>query len=624
VEKLVSMQDVVVDLFAAQASRAMVPIAIEQPTPGDGGACFGWLHPAAGRVAAVLCPGFNADALTGHRSLRQLADTLAAAGYPTLRFDHAGTGDSADAEDAGAEYWSVWQRGVHAAIDRVRAITGAERVVLIGVRLGATLAATVAESRADVAALVLLAPVLRGQTYLRQLAIERRLQGHEPAEGGLEFHEMRLSAATVRRIAEIELRGVRPPTLCRVAVFNPAPSRALTECLRGWQMRGVDATAQDFAGLDPFLRPTFMSHGPNAAPAGLLDWLRRAAPSDAALSGTTMADVAWPPPDPAGETMRHGPCTEQVLRFGPGQHLVGMLCRPETAPETDTALLILNSGGAPRYALGRQAVEFARHLAAAGTASLRFDLAGLGDSTAPGADPEAATHIFQTDRTADIGAALDALERRGYRRFAVLGMCSGAHSALHAAAADPRIGVALLVNLPLFVWRDGDAVERIRAPGPAHYLRRARHVDSWRRALRGKVRPLRAIDWLRRAAPHSFQRIIALARAMTGIRPAATPARRVMETLAARQVRTLLLYAAEDLGVPVLEQEFGPGGAAVPGATVRLLPGLDHSLTTGRMRRAVEAEAMAFLNHAFALPATPAQPPSDAPAAVAASTSVAA
>ena len=61
---------------------------------------FGWLHtPVDGRatsIAVLLCAGLKEDKVTGHRSLRLFADAFAAAGYPTLRFDYAGTGDLRD------------------------------------------------------------------------------------------------------------------------------------------------------------------------------------------------------------------------------------------------------------------------------------------------------------------------------------------------------------------------------------------------------------------------------------------------------------------------------------------------------------------------------------------------
>ena len=102
--------------------------------------CFGWLHTAAASggsdTAAVLCQGIGRDASMAHRSFRKLADQLAAAGVPALRFDYRSAGDSCDAE--GEESWNAWYGSLCSAVDWLRAGTAARRVVLIGLRLGWT------------------------------------------------------------------------------------------------------------------------------------------------------------------------------------------------------------------------------------------------------------------------------------------------------------------------------------------------------------------------------------------------------------------------------------------------------------------------------------------------------
>ncbi len=133
---------------------------------------FGIFRPAAtgGDVQrmAVLCQPLGSEYLHAHRSMRLLSVKLSAAGFHTLRFDYFGTGDSAgDWQDTDLE---GLQADIETAVEELREMTGASHIALVGLRLGATLAAKVAARRAEtVDALVLWDPVVSGDDYLKRL-----------------------------------------------------------------------------------------------------------------------------------------------------------------------------------------------------------------------------------------------------------------------------------------------------------------------------------------------------------------------------------------------------------------------------------------------------------------------
>jgi len=138
---------------------------------------FGIYDPArasggAAMRAAVLCAPWGPEYLHTHRTLRQLATRLSLAGFHTLRFDYFGTGDSAgevtDGDLAG------WQGDIETAIEELKDSTGVKQLVLVGLRLGATLSASVAAARhQDVEALVLWDPIVSGEVYLRSLLLSK-------------------------------------------------------------------------------------------------------------------------------------------------------------------------------------------------------------------------------------------------------------------------------------------------------------------------------------------------------------------------------------------------------------------------------------------------------------------
>lgn len=102
---------------------------------------FGMRHvpPAAARDTAVLiCPPWGAEYMRSHRGLRMLAERLATAGYDSLRFDYSGTGDSeGNSLDARLPDWLT---DIAQAAQELRDLSGAHKVAVIGVRLGALLA----------------------------------------------------------------------------------------------------------------------------------------------------------------------------------------------------------------------------------------------------------------------------------------------------------------------------------------------------------------------------------------------------------------------------------------------------------------------------------------------------
>lgn len=117
--------------------------------------------------AVVLCAPMGQEYMRAHKALRQLAGQLARNGIHALRFDYFGTGDSAGECERGTV--EQWQQDIDAAIDELKDTSGVGRVSLVGLRLGGTLAATVAARRTDIDGLVLWDPIVDGEAYVRQL-----------------------------------------------------------------------------------------------------------------------------------------------------------------------------------------------------------------------------------------------------------------------------------------------------------------------------------------------------------------------------------------------------------------------------------------------------------------------
>ena len=291
--------------------------------------------------------------------------------------------------------------------------------------------------------------------------------------------------------------------------------------------------------------------------------------------------------------------SETAFWFGP--KLFGVLSRPAQGT-TDQVLLIGNGGRDPHYGAARQNVDFARYLARHGIACLRFDFAGLGDSIGPPGKENLLTHTF-TDRLPDIRAALDALESEGFRRFAMLGLCSGAYHAFHAALADPRLSRLLLVNLPLFQLPTRNVLDFLENRGTSATVvgRKLFSIGSWKTLLSGRsnVRTL-----VRSMINHARRQIVgksqALGRKLGLIREQSFPVQ-AMTRLTRQGGRALFLFSPGDLEIDAFAREFGPQGeklAPYKGSRVLVLPRMDHDLTKAIGRRDAEQAVTEFLRAA--------------------------
>src|SRR5207249_3969481 len=87
----------------------------------------------------VLCYPHGPDYAHAFRPFRILANRLTRAGYHVLRFDYSGTGDSCgDVEDTSVVQWIT---DINCAVEQISMRLNLRAVSVVGLRLGATLAA---------------------------------------------------------------------------------------------------------------------------------------------------------------------------------------------------------------------------------------------------------------------------------------------------------------------------------------------------------------------------------------------------------------------------------------------------------------------------------------------------
>ena len=131
--------------------------------------------------AVLMCNPFGQESLRSHRLYRVLGARLADAGFDVMRFDYHGTGD-AGGDDAEFDLDGAVRDTRHAAHVLLQR-SGARRVSLLGLRLGANIAQLASMDAALVVEnLVLLEPLPDGDAYLRALT-EANARGFEEGFG---------------------------------------------------------------------------------------------------------------------------------------------------------------------------------------------------------------------------------------------------------------------------------------------------------------------------------------------------------------------------------------------------------------------------------------------------------
>jgi pimeloyl-ACP methyl ester carboxylesterase len=170
---------------------------------------FGMYHfPAAGlmrRSGIVICPPLGEELFPAHRVLRVLATQLARLGFPVLRFDYLGCGDSSG-DDLDVSVPTCLE-SLSTAVSWMREQSGQERTVAIGMRFGGTLAGMSAVASPSLFhELVMWDPVLDGGAYIKHLQQELRetVEQHVALMPTCEESVSRIEAIGLRVSVEFE------------------------------------------------------------------------------------------------------------------------------------------------------------------------------------------------------------------------------------------------------------------------------------------------------------------------------------------------------------------------------------------------------------------------------------
>jgi alpha-beta hydrolase superfamily lysophospholipase len=590
------------------APSTLPDMAAPQPIyfPADDRRLFGWLHSPSGEcvsdVGLVICKPFGYEALCAHLSLRAFAAMAAASGVATLNFDYAGTGDSADT-DAHADQIEIWCRDIISAIAELRQRSGVRRVCLLGFRLGAMLANLVAH-RTTVDALVLVAPIVSGGPYLRELRTTALVstrrhdtpktaapkpQGAGGDDESMEVSGYYLSAATISKLRQIDLAALDAPPVSALLVID----RSGIPAARAWIDSVSGRVPTEYSALPGFVEmmmtPPQFTRIPHRIIESVQGWLQRFATPAARsrplvnvgaahteVAATTFLALPGEPSEP-GAAIR-----ERPIRFGPDGILFGIVTEPRAGAIPQRAMILVNAGADSHVCVGGMYVALARSWARRGHVVLRMDFAGLGDSSTRPGRPQ--NEVYPPAAMDDIRAAIELVRGRyRVRDVAIVGLCSGAYHTLQAGVEHLDVNRIVLMNPELFFWRQGTRLEDIHLAevvnAGSNYNGRMRSFKHWKKLLTGRAD-------IKRIALLQLHRL--LLKWGTHARNLARPLRiRLpndlgweLEKIAKRGIAIDIIFARGEPGIELLRMQ---GGSSVrrlgDRCRVHFIDGADHTFS---------------------------------------------
>lgn len=561
---------------------------------GEG--CVGPYHRPEGEsvrdVAVVICPPLGYEAICSHRALRELAQRLAEEGIAALRLDYHGTGDSLG-HDRLPQRVDAWLASIDAAIVAVRRESHVRDVVLVGLRLGANLAAAAAARRGDLSGVVLFAPCASGKSFVRETRVLRLLAAaHEGMTAAAESDELDAAGfiLTNETIAELTRSLAWPEARLapRLLVLERDDGAVDSKVRAALESSGSNVEFATVLGYSAMMVDPHCTTVPRAVNARIATWLASGHPK---IASSELASRRTAEHGSAPAVLEGDGFTERALWLGARSSIFAIVTTPIDEAARRGTVVLLNPGSVHHIGSNRMHVNWARAWAKAGFVVARIDVGGIGESPPASGQPENQT--YSTSAVPDVEAVMAELARNSPSSPVVLiGMCSGAYAAFHSALsatkrssnkAPNRPSGVVLINPQTFHFHPGDPLEVNPLTATRHYKKSLSDPSKWKRLFTGQVDIARGANALYRIAVRKLKNEI-------GRRIEGHDVGRELATIASR-IDTLLVYSASDPGLDYLAVQ-APKALhklrTVPKFRMSLIDDADHTFTLIDAQRRLE------------------------------------
>ena len=443
---------------------------------------LGWLHIATLEVTVrrkrtvIICAPLGMDYMNTYRAQRYIADYFALAGFDVLRFDYFATGDSSGV-NSDRKRLTEWLESIKVAVDLMAQEFPENELNLLGIKMGATLAAMVSD-RLDISNLMLWSPYTTGKKFLREVKALQMTSAFQSdsdkallESGGIVYWP-----ETEEEIKAIDLANISPivKSIAFIGESN-TPYKKLTD---SWKDKVSHIEFIEATDTKDMFQEAHNARVPHNSIVSIVNWLIYSELKTKSLLNKLpnkiqiahSMDFVYHADGPMNCLDKDICIQETFFRYGKEKQFFGLKARSSEYNKRLPKLIFLNSGTTHRVAPGRLYVHLARQACGLGYDVFRVDLPGLGDSIASKRTQEHDSYLASSYQA--ITNILKEIHKdNSDTEFVLMGLCSGAYFAFTALLNERSVNIkeAIMINPLTFYW-DHDSNEKNTA---------VRAIEDW-------------------------------------------------------------------------------------------------------------------------------------------------
>ncbi|TQX84070.1 alpha/beta hydrolase [Rhizobium sp. rho-1.1] len=547
------------------------------------------LGPSTRKVAVLFLSPWGFEEIAMRKMWRMLAEQFSLKGIPSFRFDYPGTGDALD-KNAETNDLELWVDRACEACELLRKLSGVRHIIIVGQGLGAALAYKTSLRMPGIAGVALLAPVISGHAYAREvLVLSRMTEGKAAATSDLPMLGGEAVAPTLfASIKGVDLNRSPVPPVQHYFLAARYDRPAQFKFNQHLFEKGKDVEAHPYEGFDEMLNNLTLSKPPLVVMEKLVKWVE-------SIEKTFTNEVVSQPREAVLTPLNGVLFREKPVRFGDNNRLFGIVCEPGNGQRQKVSVLLLNTSYERAAGWGRSMTALARDLAAVGIASFRYDAANVGDSPAlPGAPEQV---IYSETQLDDVDAAVAFMETLELGRIILAGRCSGGYTAFRSLLRNEQLAGAVIANAHVLRWDPRQSLEDLLlfVPKPLNaYKYKAFSIKSWKKILTGRVNLKRGVlNILGLLKMRCLGILRPILEKLSMLSNAHKVIHRDMKKVCDRGARLSFIFSDGDIGLNYFYQHFDVDSERLrlyPAVKFQIVKDADHNLLTPRARAVFQSE----------------------------------